>query len=125
MAPDRAPVVPPYRRQSAWAWPTHVHLMLAGDGAAATAGHFSGSCLSWARSRFLERGVIAQRLGQRRLKIEKPLVERRRILAIEGDHFGASLATDDLEGILLDRFNDGGRDRTCRFPHKAQLRTSP
>jgi hypothetical protein len=52
--------------------------------------------------------MVANGFRQRRLKIEEPLVERRRILAVQGDHLRPRLTTpDDLEGLLFDGNRDG------------------
>jgi hypothetical protein len=72
-----------------------------------------------------KRRMILHGVFKGRLQAKKPLVHRGRIVAIEGDHFGAGLAAPDhLEGVRFNALDDGVGDGRGRFPGKAEFRPS-
>ena len=67
--------------------------------------------------------MIANRIAECWLEIKEALVERRWILAIQDDHFGARFAAaNDLKGVILNASDNGIGNRGGRFTREAQLR---
>jgi hypothetical protein len=55
---------------------------------------------------------------------KEPLIEHKRILAVEGDHLGPRLATSrDFEGVGLYSFHDRGRNIDRGLTSETEIRT--
>jgi hypothetical protein len=68
--------------------------------------------------------MIANRLAECWLEIKETLVQRCRILAIQGYHFGARFAAaNDLKGVFLNACDNRIGNRGGRFAGEAQLRS--
>jgi len=69
--------------------------------------------------------MIANRFAERWLEIKETLIESRRILSIQGYHFGARFAaTNDLKRVFLDPCDNRICHRGSWFAREAQLRAS-
>src|SRR5271169_4703799 len=70
--------------------------------------------------------MVADRFLNRGFELEEALVEGGRIVAVQSDHLGPRLATaNNLEGILLYSFNNGGGDRARWLAGEAEFGSRP